>query len=218
MNKIIHFPLVYRESPPVNSTSSRTRPSNWPEHLLAEIATLESVGIARLVEDQEAALATWEWLMREGRQLSPETTTRYVEQTRSFLRSLSGPVGSTVTLWHLLKPQVGAFLVYSWRQGVNDLMAGAGEAPAAFGDTYRAARRFVLEFICAQGRAVVVDYDAVPKVQRGHTARDRPSISVPSLGRVSSGVGRLYHFATAQLATADFDPVFGRMKCPKECW
>jgi hypothetical protein len=35
---------------------------------------------------------------------------------------------------------------------------------------------------------------------------------------VSGVTGRSYHFATAQLATADFDPVFGRMKCPKKCW
>jgi integrase len=162
MKRVKKLYLVQQPKAKILDLVPRLTPSN--EVLAQRIRTL---GTEVLLEDQRAAIATFEWVLQSSREITDVTARRYVNQIERFLEilqqcSLPGGVPGPVTLWHLAAPGVGIQILYQWRQGLQDEEYVEG---TVFGEAYRQLERFFSEFLCRPGQ--IIDYSALNRLDRG---------------------------------------------------
>jgi integrase len=130
---------------------------------------MQILGEETLLEDQLAAIATYEWQLAMSNGMSRETSRRYADQIERMIAGLGSwraPDGSEgpVTVWHLATPGVGPELVHAWRISLEDPDEVCGPV---FGDGFRAIQRFFEEYLCRKGQ--IVDYDSLSRLGRGAT-------------------------------------------------
>lgn len=137
--------------------------------LASRIARL---GCDTLLEDQDAAIATWQ-VISAGDRCTADTAKKDAMKVRRFLASLSdwqyaGRTVGPATLWHLLTPGVGQYLLRRWRDELQD---PDEVVRAALGEGYETTRRFARSFLCAPGTVVL--YEDLARLRPERPPRQR---------------------------------------------
>ncbi len=171
MKRVEKFHLVQQPKAKILDLVPRLSPSN---ELLAQ--RIRALGSEVLLEDQRAAIATFEWVLKSSREITDVTARRYANQIERFLEilqqcSLPHGVPGPVTLWHLAAPGVGIQILFQWRQGLEDEEDVEG---IVFGEAYRQMERFFSLFLCRPGQ--IIDYGALIRLGRGVAKQIEPTV------------------------------------------